>query len=136
MPINRRECRRYVGLEPPMSVKNALFHADSLDYIIRTSVRNIDKKKTLILYVHLREAAAQGDFKPTLVLFQTKTCFASLLWDEGKIKWRTSSLNEILDNIERSAFYLKDDAERIKRFCKQAGEKALDQLLWFQYKVK
>lgn len=122
MKLNKRECRKFADPGTKMQLNSGLLHAEQIKYIIRTDVKIIDCHKILILYIHPREKAAQGDFKPCMTMFQSKNDFATLEFrDDGSTAWRTSAFNHLDENwslSSKSAFYSSKDEERVRKYFK------------------
>lgn len=122
MKLNKRECRKFADPGTKMQLSSGLLHAEQIKYVIRTAVRIIDRHKILILYIHPREKAAQGDFKPCMTMFQSKNDFATLEFrDDGSTAWRTSAFNHLDENwslSSKSAFYSSKDEERVRKYFK------------------
>ena len=121
MKVNKRKCRKYADPGLKLSPGSGLLCMEKLRYIIRTAVKNIAGKRTLLLYFYDRAQAAQGLYVPVFTMFQTKDDYATLEQiSNGKGKWRTSSLERMggyynaFDKI--SAFYSPKDEQRVIRF--------------------
>ena len=131
MKINKKECRKFADPGTKMQLNNGLLHAGQIVYIVRTDVRIIDRHKILILYIHPREKAAQGDFKPCMTMFQSGNDFATLEFrDDGSTAWRMSAFNHLDKNCSlssKSAFYSPKDEQRVRKYFKsgESGFKAL-----------
>lgn len=131
MKLNKRECRKFADPGTKMQLSSGLLHAEQIKYIIRTDVKIIDCHKILILYIHPREKAAQGDFKPCMTMFQRRNDFATLEFrDDGSTAWRTSAFNHFDKNwslSSKSAFYSPKDEQRVRKYFKsgESGFKAL-----------
>ena len=64
--LNKKACREFAAPGVAMSMDSGILQAEQVKYIIQTAVRIIDHKKTLVLYIHDREHAAQGGFPACL----------------------------------------------------------------------
>lgn len=122
MKINKKECRKFADPGTKMQLNNGLLYAGQIVYIVRTDVRIIDRHKILILYIHPREKAAHGDFKPCMTMFQSRNDFATLEFrDDGSTAWRTSAFNHLDENWNlsgKSAFYSPKDEQRVRKYFK------------------
>ena len=116
--MNKRECRRYAEPELRFNLNSGVLHAKAIDYIIRTDVKNIDGRRTLLLYMYLRNEAAKGCSKPQYVVFQNKDAYLMLehLLD-GTIKWRTARFENLFVRKIKLAFYTAADENRVTKFC-------------------
>jgi predicted RNA-binding Zn-ribbon protein involved in translation (DUF1610 family) len=105
-----------------------------MTHIVRSAVRNIDGRRTLILYFYDRKKAATGCNVAEYALFQRKDDYITLQHTEdGKVKWREASLDNLGDRysyISRtSAFYRRRDEQIVTRFCgitEKSGLEALE----------
>lgn len=122
MKLNKRKCRKFADPDTKMQINRGLLHAEQIKYIIRTAVKIIDRHKILILYIHPREKAAQGDFKPIMTMFHCRNDFATLEFrDDGSTAWRTSAFNHLDENwslSSKSAFYSPKDEQRVRKYFK------------------
>ena len=122
MKLNKRECRKFADPGTKMQLSSGLLHAEQIKYVIRTAVRIIDRHKILILYIHTREKAAQGDFKPCMTMFHCQDDFMTLEHrDDGSTIWRTSAFNHLDVNwslSSKSAFYSPKDEQRVRKYFK------------------
>ena len=122
MKINKKECRKFADPGTKMQLSSGLLHAEQIKYVIRTAVRIIDRHKILILYIHTREKAAQGDFKPCMTMFHCQDDFMTLEHrDDDSTVWRTSAFNHLDVNwslSSKSAFYSSKDEERVRKYFK------------------
>lgn len=117
---DKKICRKFAAPGVAMSKDSGLLHAEQVKYIVQTAVRIIGHRKTLVLYIHDREQAALGDFRPLWTMFHNKDGYITLARQEdGKTSWRTASF----DNLERDwsfvedcAFYSPEDQERLERY--------------------
>ncbi len=78
MKLNKRKCRKFSNPDLKMQINNGILHAEQVGYIVRTAVRTIDRHRILILYVHSREKAAGGDFRPLWTVFQSRDDYITL----------------------------------------------------------
>lgn len=133
MKINKRKCRKFADPGLKMNAGSGILHADQIDYIIRTAVKLIDHHKTLILYVYSRAQAAQGDFRPLWVVFQTKDDFITLARKEdGGTTWHTAGferLENTWDLHQKCAFYSLSDEKRLCGYFKSDPGNGLEPLL-------
>lgn len=70
--LNKKPLRKYVddNPAPPIPPSHGLLRAQQVDYIIRTAVRIIGHRRTLVLYVYDRAKAADGALAPAWTMFQ------------------------------------------------------------------
>jgi len=123
MRIDKKACRNF--MEPKFAPHSdcGLFLVQSLQYIIRTSVKIVGHRRLLILYLYARADTPDGRPKLTYTVFQASDSF--ITYDhrpDVKTRWRTA----MLENLEREcsftqskcAFYSRPDEERVISFCK------------------
>ena len=136
MKINKRECRKFADPGFKMNQNHGLLHAEKVKYIVRTAVKNIGRKRLLVLYIYLREQAAAGNFKPVLTMFQSRTEYVTLCRrEDGSTRWSAAAfcnLQRDYDFSRRCAFYMAGDEERVTKFCKKKGVKGFTSLYYLQ----
>lgn len=120
--LDKKALRRFAddNPAPAIPVGHGLLHATQVEYIIRTAVRIIGHRRTLVIYVHDRKRAADGDLTPVWTMFQAGSDYVTLARKEdGSTAWRTSSFW----NLERDwfftskcAFYSAQDEQRVCSF--------------------
>jgi hypothetical protein len=122
MRISKNACRKYIAPGLTISPGSGLLCVKEIKYIVRTAVKNIAGKRTLLLYFIDREKAVKGDYTPIYTIFQAMNDY--ITWhqtDKESGKWLTSCLDNInccYENLSRiSAFYSPNDEARITRFC-------------------
>lgn len=99
MKLNKKQCKRFKNPEIKINLNNTLFKNEKLKYIIITTIKNIDKYRTLILYFYSREQFIKGDFKPKYTIFQTYTDHITLMYKEdGSIYWKETSFDNLEEN--------------------------------------
>lgn len=129
MKIDKRQCLKHVNINWTMNQSNGLLHAEQIKYILRTAVKNIGGKRLLVIYVYPREQAAEGNFCPQWVIFQSRTEYTTLAYKpDGSYCWRTAAFENIAGRYglsTRCAFYTTMDEERVIRFCKNSKEKGI-----------
>lgn len=79
MKLNKKQCKKFKNPEIKINLNNTLFKDEKLKYIIITTIKNIDKHRTLILYFYLREQLIKGNFKPKYTIFQTYADYITLM---------------------------------------------------------
>lgn len=138
--LNKRECRKFADPGLKMKAGNGLLHAEQIDYIIRTAVKNIDHHRTLILYVCPRIQAAQGDFSPRWTVFQDKDDFITLARKaDGSTAWRTAMFENLGDSWtfpNKCAFYSESDEARLCRYFKGTSGNGLKPLIKAQESIQ
>jgi len=118
MGMNKRECRRYAEPELRFNLNSGVLHAKAIDYIVRTAVKNIAGRRTLLLYLYLRNEVASGYGKPQYVVFQNKDAYLTLEHlPNSTIKWRTARFENLFERNIKHAFYTAADENRATKFC-------------------
>ena len=138
--LNKKACREFAAPGVAMSMDSGILQAEQVKYIIQTAVRIIDHKKTLVLYIHDREHAAQGDFLPVWTMFHSKDGYITLTRQEdGKTSWRTASFDNLGKDrhfVRECAFYSTKDQERLERYFLNSKSHGLDPLVQAQADMK
>ena len=78
--LDKKALRSFAANNPAPTIpqSHGLLHAQQVDYIIRTAVRIINHRRTLMLYVYDRTKAAAGDPTPVWTMFQAGGDFITL----------------------------------------------------------
>ncbi len=61
MKINKRKCRKFANPDRKLHSDSGILHAEQIDYVVTTAIKNIANHRTLILYIYPREQASEGD---------------------------------------------------------------------------
>ena len=101
-------------------MNHSLLHAPQVNYIIRSDVKIIAHRRTLVLYIYDRKRAATGSTAPVWTMFQAGEEYTTLAWQEdGTASWREAAF-ENLDRdyyfTRKCAFYSAQDEERVCNF--------------------
>lgn len=118
--INKRICRKYADPGFHFRASNGLFHHQTIKYVIRTAVKNIDGTRTLLLYLYETEAVKRNHHVPAFTVFQTKTDFITLKQTEDGSKWllsMTDMLNGDYFFANKCAFFSERDEKTVIRYC-------------------
>ena len=138
--LNKKACREFAAPGVAMSMDSGILQAEQVKYIIQTAVRIIDHKKTLVLYIHDREHAAQGDFLPVWTMFHSRDGYITLTRQEdGKTSWRTASFDNLGKDrhfVRECAFYSTKDQERLERYFLNSKSHGFDPLVQAQADMK
>ena len=126
MKLNKRKCRVFAdpGLKcPPW---NGLLYAKQIDHIVRTAIKIIDHRKTLVIYVYPRKLLAKGNCQPCYTVFQTRDDFITLSRKEdGSTTWRKAAFENLGSNYRFSkscAFYSDKDEKYVSRYFKAGAD--------------
>ena len=118
--LDKKSLRQYAdpGLTIPQG--HGLLHAPQVSYIVRTAVKIISHRRTLVLYVYDRKQAAAGNFTPVWTMFHAGGEYITLAVEpDGKARWRTARFVK-LDNdyffTSKCAFYSSQDEQRVCSF--------------------
>lgn len=140
MKINKKECRKFADPGLPMNRNHGLLYASEVKYIVRTAVKNIGGKRLLVLYIYLREQAADGIFQPVWTMFQSRTEYVTLSRrEDGSTRWNTArfcNLKRDYDFSRHCAFYTAGDEERVTKFCKQDKSRGFASLYDLQSEIR
>ena len=138
--LNKKLCREHAAPGIAMSPNNGLLYAGPVRHIVQTAVRIIDRRKTLVLYVHDREQAARGDLRPVWTMFHCKDGYVTLAQnDDGRTSWRTASFDRLSRDwrfVQDCVFYSLKDRERLERYFRDDGHRGLHALIEAQEDMK
>ena len=133
MKINKRECRKYASREFGGNKSSGLLYVKQIKYIVQTAIKNIGGQRILLIYVYTREQLVEGNKKPWLTMFQSRSEYVSLQFDpvSNSAAWRTASFENLKKCCYFSsecAFYSKKDEDRVTRFCKNPKKSGFSSL--------
>lgn len=122
MKLNKRKCRVFADLGLKFLSGSGLLYAKQIDHIVRTAIKVIDHRKTLVIYVYSRELLAKGNCQPCYTVFQNRNDFITLSRKEdGSTTWRKAAFENLGSNYRFSkscAFYSAQDEKRVLRYFK------------------
>ena len=134
--MNKRECRKLADPGLRFSPGSGVLFVEKIEHIVRSAVKNIAGRRTLVLYFYNRKEVTEGYAEPEYTLFQCRDDYITLEQSaDGKEKWREASLDNLGARYayftKGCAFYLHSDELAVTRFCKipeAAGFDALNAL--------
>jgi len=91
--MNKRALRKFADSDRKLNLKNGIFCAEQVKYVVCTAIHNIGGRRTLVLYVYSKETASAGDFIPRWTVFQTRDEYITLCQDEKGTRWQTAMFN-------------------------------------------
>ena len=79
--LDKRALRKFASANPAPSIPSGhgLLRAEQVDHIIRTDVRIVGHRRTLILYIYDRKQAAAGNPVPLWTMFHAAGAYATLV---------------------------------------------------------
>lgn len=131
--IDKKECRKYSNPGIKLDSGSGVLHYDKIEYIVCTEIKNIDRRRMLLLYFYNRNQVIAGCFEPEYTLFQCKDDYILIHKDEvGNEKWREASLDNLgercSDFTGKCAFYRLKDEQLVTRFCNISEKTGFDAL--------
>ncbi len=139
--FNKRHLRKFLSHDWKPNPQNGLLHTEKIEYVIRSTVQNIDHTRVLILYVYSVKLLKQGDFCPEYTVFQSKKDYITYEQvEDKKPHWRVCPFRSLLPEYYRSlrnlsAFYTKTDELRTIRFCDKMSENGYEALSGLQNRI-
>lgn len=136
--MNKRALRKFAESGRKLNLKNGIFCAEQVKFVVCTAIHNIGRRRTLVLYVYSKETAAAGDFLPRWTMFQTKDEYITLYRDEKGTRWQTAMFNGLGKEhgfAKKCAFYSLADEQRVSRFCEKPDGKGFDSLSMLQWQI-
>ena len=88
--MNKRVLRKFANPGKKPNPKNGIFCAEQVKYVVRTVIKNIDHRRTLVLYIYDKERVLAGDFTPCWTMFQGKEDYITLYNDGKGTRWHQS----------------------------------------------
>lgn len=120
--LDKKVLRQFAADDPAPVVPpgHGLLHAPQVDYIVRTAVRNINHRRTLVLYIYDRAKAADGDTTPAWTMFQAGEDYITLARrEDGSTHWREAAFERLGSSYYftgKCAFYSAQDEQRVCSF--------------------
>lgn len=120
--LDKKALRKFAAENPgpAIPVNHGLLHAPQVEHIIRTAVKIIGHRRTLVLYVHERKKAAGGDPSPVWTMFQAGDDYITLARrEDGSIHWREAAFERLGKDCYftgKCAFYSLQDEWRVCGF--------------------
>lgn len=117
--LNKKALRRCADPGLTIPANHGLLHAEQISYLLRSAVKCIDHRRTLVVYVYDRKRAEHGDFIPAWTVFFTKNGY--ITFDHGNGKWRTAAFDHLGSSYNfpyKCAFYSSADEQRVKFYLK------------------
>ncbi len=136
--MNKRALRKFADSGRKLNLKNGIFCAEQVKFVVCTAIHNIGGRRTLVLHIYSKETMSAGDFIPRWTMFQTKDEYITLCRDEKGTRWQTamfSNLGKEYDFARKCAFYSLTDEQRVSRFCKEPDGKGFDSLSVLQRQI-
>lgn len=119
--MNKQECRKHFNPAIKLDVRSGILYCEKVEFIVCAAVKNIARRRTLILYLYNRQKVVEGCCEPEYTVFQCKDDYVTLQNDNGKEKWREASLYNIgkkgIDTTRICAFYRLKDEQLVTGFC-------------------
>ncbi len=138
--LNKRILRGYADPGLTMPANHGLLHAGQVGYLLRTAIRRIDRRRTLVIYVYDREQAVRGDFTPTWTVFYVKGAYITLAHGEdGAVKWRTAAFDRLGEDChfpDECAFYSAADEQRVKSYLHDQDHGGVTALVSAQHAIR
>ncbi len=87
--LDRKAIRKFADDNPAPAIPpgHGLLLLDKIDHIVRTDIRIIGRRRTLVLYIYDRGQAANGDPAPVWTMFQAGADYITLARrDDGSVR--------------------------------------------------
>ena len=120
--LDKKALRKFAADNPAPAIPpgHGLLHAPQVDYIVRTAVKIINRRRTLILYIYSCGKAVTGNLPPVWTMFQAGGGFITLSRrEDGSTRWRETvfeRLGEYYSFTRKCAFYSAQDEQRVCDF--------------------
>ena len=125
--LDKKALRKFAAGNPAPAIpaNHGLLHAPQVEHIIRTAVKIIGHRRTLVLYVYERKKAADGDPKPVWTMFQAGDDYITLARrEDGSTHWRESVFERLGTRYSFKsdcAFYSVQDEQRVRSYFHDTG---------------
>ena len=118
--LNKRALRAFISSHPAPAIpsNHGLLRAPQVGYIIRTDVKIIDHRRTLVLHIYDRKQAADGNFTPVWTMFQAGKKYVTMARKpDGSARWREAAFERLGKDWRFAgscAFYSAGDERRVR----------------------
>lgn len=124
---------------PAIPPNHGLLHAPQIDYIIRTAMKIIARRRTLVLYIYDRAKAAAGDTTPVWTMFQAGEDYITLARrEDGSTHWREAAFERLGSSYYftgKCAFYSAQDEQRVCGFFRDQEHDGIAALVHAQQAI-
>lgn len=133
--LDKKALRKYAADTPAPAIPpgHGLLRASQVVHIIRTAVKIIGHRRTLVLYVYDRKRVADGDPSPLWTMFQAGGDYVTLArYGDGSTEWRTAAFENLIRGYyfkEKCAFYSARDEQRVCGFFRDHGHGGMEALI-------
>ena len=106
--LDKKALRKFTADNPAPAIpaNHGLLHASQVDYIIRTAVRIINRRRTLILYIYSCGKAVTGNLTPVWTMFQAGSDYITLARrEDGSTRWREASFERLGKDRKQACVY-------------------------------
>lgn len=139
--LDKKALRKFTADNPAPAIPpgHGLLHAPQVDYIVRTAVRIIGHRRTLVLYIYDRERAAGGDSTPVWTMFQAGEDYITLARrGDGSTRWREASFERLGKDYSftrKCVFYSAPDNQRVCSFFHDHNHDGMEALTYAQQAI-
>ena len=133
--LDKKALRKFAVNNPAPAIPpgHGLLHAPQVDYIVRTAIRIIGHRRTLVLYVYDRKRIADGDPSPLWTMFQAGGDYVTLArYGDGSTEWRTAAFENLVRDYyfkEKCVFYSARDEQRVCGFFRDHNHGGMEALV-------
>ena len=139
--LDKKALRKFAADNPAPAIPagHGLLHAPQVRHIIRTAIRNIARRRTLVLYVYDRAKAAAGDSAPVWTMFQAGEDYITLArQDDGSTHWREAAFERLGSSYyftSKCAFYSAQDEQRVCGYFRENEDDGIAALVHAQQAI-
>jgi len=138
--LDKKALRKFAADNPAPAIPpgHGLLHTSQVDHIVRTAVRTIGRRRTLVLYVYDREQVTAGGTTPAWTMFQAGEDYITLARrDDGSVRWRKSAFRNLggYRFADKCAFYSARDERRVCGYFHDHGHGGMEALVRAQQAI-
>ena len=139
--LDKKALRKFTADNPAPAIPpgHGLLHAPQVGYIVRTAVKIIGRRRTLVLYVYDRKRAASGDSRPVWTMFQAGEDYITLARrEDGSTRWREASFERLGKDYSftrKCVFYSAPDNQRVCSFFHDHNHDGMEALTYAQQAI-
>lgn len=138
--LDKKALRKFAADNPAPAIppNHGLLHAPQVDYIIRTAMKIIARRRTLVLYIYDR-AKATSDPMPVWTMFQAGEDYITLARrEDGSTHWREAAFERLGSSYYftgKCAFYSAQDEQRVCGFFRDQEHGGVTTLVHAQQEI-
>ena len=139
--LNKKTLRAFIAANsaPTVPSNHGLLHTQQVNHIVRTDIRIIDHRRTLVLYIYDRRQAADSNPAPVWTMFHAGDDYITLARrPDGSTRWREAAFERLGKDYRfkgKCAFYSVRDEQRVCSFFRDQDHGGIAALIHAQDQI-